>query len=298
MVDAYKDLVCEKYTSESTAEARRLQTRILQATQDRRDLRVDMDRLLGDHFAPREATYAKAGTAHTELYPLALGSGVVQVDGESSKTVLTLDGALLNQDLGSRSQVAMQRSSAATLGGVSGHIDDGALREWQVTGLALRKFRDTLNTVPSAFTSSRGLGLGVTVLDVHHSAQTGRTRTRIAGIEALANIMSTPNYNDFLLVSIGGELAHQDQYEVAIPIGFEHLWSFDDAMNWQWRNAVSYDVTTGNRFSASSSLAIRLGEMRNRDILVRLGADYTREHTDRDILDTLTLKAQLELNRW
>lgn len=298
MVHAYKGIVCEKYTSESTAEARKLQAHILRTAKDKRDFRVDTDQLLNDHFSPREAAYARAGTAHTELYPLAFGPGFVQVDGESGKSVLTFDGALLNQDLGSRSRIAMQRSSAATLGGVSGHIGDGDLREWQITGLTLRKFRDTLNSVPSAFTSARGLGLGLTVLDVHHSAQTGKTRTNIAGIEALANIISTPNYNDFLLVSIGVELTHQDKYEVGIPIGFEHLWSFDDAMKWQWRNTATYDVTTGDRFSASSSLAVRLGDVWNRDVLLRLGADYKRERGDRATVDTVILKAQLELNRW
>ncbi|MBL7115230.1 MAG: DUF4105 domain-containing protein [Kiritimatiellae bacterium] len=297
MIYAHKDLVCEQYTSETTAEARGLQALIL-ADQFSVDSVVDTDKLLADCFTSVEARHATYGTAHTELYPFALGVGYVQRKHLADEVVLTIDGSLMKQDLGSRSCVAMQRSSAVTLGGVSAHIGDEGLMDWNVSALKLRKFRDTLNSVPSARVSTRGLGLGVTALDVHHYDQTEETVNVIAGVEALANLLSSTHYNDFLLLSAGAEIVHNDGYGVGVPVGFEHLWSFDNAMNWQWRNKATYDLAWKDRLDVNSSVAVRLGEMFRRDVLLVFGADYTRVHFDAESEESLILKAQIEINRW
>lgn len=296
MVFADKALVCENYTTDTTAQARTVQAEILeQAVVDVRELHADTDRLLNDSFGPREAEYGALGTAHTELYRAAVGWGFVKTEGQESASMVAVEAALLGQDLGSRSRVAMQRSSALGLGAVSALVDHDGLADWRVTGLRLRKFRDTLNNVPSGFTSTRGLGLGLKVLDVNHFDSPDETVTTLGGVEALFNLGSTPNYNDFLLLSMGGGLVYEDAYAAAVQVGYEHLWSWDSAMNWQWRNSAEYDLVSRDRWFAHSSLAIRLGELWKSDFILRLGADYRHEQND---ADTLVLRALLEINRW
>jgi len=297
MIHAHKDLVCEQYTSETTAEARKVQAHIFATDDPLGGFVIDTDELLHDYFGPVEALHATYGTKHTELYRFAFGLGFVRREHLPDRTVIVLDGSLFKQDLGSRSRVAMQRSSAVTLGGLSAHVGDDGIADWQVTALKLRKFRDTLNSVPSAIGSTRGLGLGLTALDVHHS-DSGKTVSAIGGVEGLANIISSANYNDFLLLSAGIELIYDDGYELGAPIGLEHLWSFDNAMNWQWRNGVTYDPVSRNRLTAHSSMVIRLGEMMHADLLLRLGADYRRANRGAQPDETVVLKTQLEVNRW
>lgn len=297
LIYAHKDLVCEQYTSASTAEARRLQALVFDAGLSS-NMVVGTDDLISNAFAPIEARDATYGTTHTKLYPVAIGVGTVQRKHLPDETVLAIDGSLMKQDLGSRSCVAMQRSSAVTLGGVSAHLGDEGLMDWHVTALKLRKFRDTLNCVPSVLISPRGLGLGLTALDVHHYDQTDETVNTLAGVEVLANLLSSAHYNDFLLLSAGAGIVHNDGYGVGVPVGFEHLWSFDDAMHWQWRNKATYDLAWNDRLDASSSMVVRLGEVFGSDVLLAFGADYTRVNFDAESEEMLVLKAQFEINRW
>ncbi|NQU39156.1 MAG: DUF4105 domain-containing protein [Lentisphaerae bacterium] len=297
MIYAHKDLVCEQYTSASTAEARKLQA-LIYDTSLSRDAVIDTGKLLDDVFAPTEALHATQGTAHTKLYRFALGVGHVHRKHLPCETVMTFDGSLLKQDMGSSSRVAMQRSSAVTLGGVSATVNDGGVLDWHVSVLKLRKFRDTLNSVPSAMGSTRGLGLGLTILDIHHYDRGEETLSTLAGVECLANIISSANYNDFLLLAVGAEVTHDDGYGLGIPVGFEHLWSFDDAMHWQWRNRATYDWVSRDRLSVNSSLVIRLGEVFRSDVLLGLSADYARANLNQEADETVVLKAHLEINRW
>lgn len=296
MIYEHKDLICENYTSSSTFEARKLQAHILKNSSFNNPV-SNTDKLLNDYFDATESLYAKRGSAHTELYRFAFGVGHIHYNDLSDKTVFALAGSLLKQDMGSRSRIAMQRSSAVTLGGFSANISDDSIDNWKITGLKLRKFRDTLNNVPSIWESARSLGLGLTVLDIDHSDLEG-TRTVIGGIECLGNLLSSANYNDFLLLSAGVDFSYDDGYEIGIPIGFEHLWSFDKEMNRQWRNHLIYDPVSNDRLRVSSSLVILLGELFHADWLIRFAAEYLKTGASTESGDTLVTKFQLEINRW
>ena len=297
MVYAHKDLICENYTSDTTAAARRLQRDILASGGLDEVTPLNSSSRHSGGFSATETRSAKTGTDHTELYRLAVGVSATR-EGGNGQTALMIDGALLNQDMGSRSQVAMQRSSAVRLGGWRAQWDGSTITDWQAQALTLRKFRDTLYTVPSAFSSTRGLGIGLAVAEVEHWHTADATLFTLGRAEGLACIFATPNNNDFLLVSAGAELWRRDNYTLSFPIGVEHLWSLDDAMNWQWRTRATVDAANTRRVGAASGLMIRLGDDCQADWLLAIGIDYRQDEFHDRPQDRLCSHVLLEVNRW
>jgi hypothetical protein len=204
----------------------------------------------------------------------------------------------------------MQRGSAVELGGLSVVLDDHDIKEWHLTGLSLRKFRDTLNRVTSCFASTRGLGLGLTALEFQHVNKERRTYGTIVGAEVLGNIVSSANHRDYLLLSAGANITYNEYVDhsnagVNIPFGAESLWTIDPLMKWQWRNTAVFNRSmrdeNGHELSLSSSISRRLGEFMGSEIVSGLSVRYRRGY-EGDIIssdrETLIGQLQLEINRW
>ena len=310
MVHSHKDWVCENYTSAATTEARQLQKQILKTATNIETLRVNATRLKNQTFAPVEASSFGHGSNHTELYPLKLGGGRFHDDVSADANVFRLDLALLKQDMGSPSRVAMQRQSAITLGGLDIVSDGHDVIDVSLTGLRLTKFRDTLQGVPSVFGSTRGLGLGLNALEFDRRRHPRQTRGSLVGVALLGNVISSANYNNYLYFSLGGDIAYRDENHhrnlgLSVPLGAESLLTLGPDLSLQWRNAATYRIATRDENSdelfLSSELAYRLGELGTCEFLLGLSVEYTKEYAgglvDEDRHDLLQT-CHIQINRW
>jgi len=311
MVHGDKGLVCENYTSRPTTEARQLQEVILAHSPDIKPLRLNMESLIGSTHAPVEISDFNEGSKHTQHYPLKVGAGYYESgDRSSDGFTLTLQGAFLQQEMGSPSSLAMQRAGSLELGTASFIFDDQEVKEWRVTGLRLRKFRDTLNRVPSVFSSTRGLGLGLSALDIEHIESPHKTKATLIGGEILGNIISSRQHKHFLLLAVGTELNYfrypdHENLGVNIPLSMESLVSFDSAMRWQWRSSATYSISTrrenSDELRAATSIRYRLCEFMNSEWTSGLSMTYRHDYgngqSDHNS-DTWIAHVELHISRW
>jgi hypothetical protein len=312
MVHRDKGMICEDYTTEPTAEARRLQQHILLISADIEPLRLEVNERIASAYAPVEIRENSRGSMHTGHYVMQVGAGMY---GASDPThdgfVLTLQGALLQQEMGSPSRLAMQRGGSLELGGFSMVFDDEEVKQWRATGLRLRKFRDTLNRVPSCFASTRGWGLGLRSLDVDHDGGLRRTKGTLIGGEVIGNIISSPQHSSYLFFAIGSDVNYyhyasgHENVDVMIPFGMEGLVGLDANMRWQWRSAAMYGLAVreenGNEFRAGTEIRCRLGEFMRSEWT--LGAAMTYRHDDEsesisDSSESWLWQVNLQINRW
>jgi hypothetical protein len=173
--------------------------------------------------------------------------------------------------------------------------------------LRLQKFRDTLDRVSSGVHSTRGLGLGLTVLDYQYREIGSKTHGTLAGAAILANVISSERHNDYLFFSVGSDVVyhgydHHKNMGVEIPVRMESLVS---AGRLQWRSEAEYTASTrsdnGHEFRIGTSLALRLGECFGAETKVRLSVDHQTVFAGdivRDDEDRLVGQLQLEINRW
>ena len=179
MAFSFKDLECENYTSKVTSEARHIQREIIRLNQKSGKLNgISIDKLVETEFIPEEKEVYNIGYPHTKLlnYRFGLGGFHSQYTNNSypllyGNSSFTFAGSLFHQEMGSISNLAMQRSSYVELGGLSLSITRtngiAYLNNWYFTGLKLQKFRDRLNQVPSYWKPQGKIGLGLTVLDFY-----------------------------------------------------------------------------------------------------------------------------------
>ena len=120
-----------------------------------------MPALFDEVYSPIERAGRFQGRPHTQHFTGSPGLGRYRADGAEDGWVFAMDAAMLKQERGSSSSIAMQRGSAVELFGGGVIADDGGIREWRITGLRLQKFRDTLARVSSVWDGFRGLGLGL-----------------------------------------------------------------------------------------------------------------------------------------
>ena len=304
MVYVFKGLNCENYTTAATAEARTLQATILRGGGD---VSAYSSRALPAYYGPQEQAVIDQGTPHTQHFTWSVGVGYYDVKGQESGLVGSLEGALLKQQMGATSSVAMQRGSAVELGGVAAVFDETGFREGRVTGLRLQKFRDTLDRVRAGWETTRGLGLGLTVLDYQYREIGSKTHGALAGAALLGNLISSPRHNDFLFVSLGSDVAYHgyDRHQnlaLDIPCRMEALVTVGRL---QWRSDAEVTLSTrddnGHEFRVGSSLAFRLGEVRGAETKLRLSVDHQTVFAGdivREEEGRLWGQLQVEINRW
>lgn len=259
-----KDRVCRDYTSAATAAAREMQKNLRRSTLlPVQDMQFELEQ------APEYSTLRK-GTDHTGLFTAT--PGVASLDG---RFAFALDGALLKQEMGSPSKIAMQRAGALELGGVSIVDDLNGNTEWRVTGLRLEKFRETLECVPSCLRSARGFGLGLSVLNAEHLELTGATRMRWGGIGALANLYSSEDHDNFLFASLGLEFSRMEQNGFELPIRIESLVTSGDI---QWRTCAELLKSAiggiSDEVRAETGFALRMNEGKGSEYSLRASVDY------------------------
>lgn len=309
MLHHHKDWICENYTSSAATQARCIQKEILSSDPSWTPPELDVLHLLQDLHAPLELRDAEMGSSHTGLYPLEAGIGYFQEDDSKESAVTVLRAAFLEQQMGDPSAVAMQRQSSLLLGGVEVVTADD-LKEWRLTGLRLQKFRDTRLSVPSVFNSTRGLGVGLTVLDAHHQRTRHRTTLNVLGGAILANLAASQFYDDYLFVSVGADALYTEQdrhrnASVRLPLRVQSLLTFGPQRTFQWRNraglAWSAREENSDEISLSSELAYRLGEWKGAEWGLILGLAYDRETASGLIKDdqkTLRVDCRMRVNRW
>lgn len=282
MVYDNKREACEDYTSAATAEARRLQAFILEQEKEADALRLAVDTWVVDSYSPVERGGAEKGGLHTGLYEGRIGAGYYASDGVD-RGAMRLSFTMLNQEMGSSSSVAMQRGGSLTLGAFGLTATDEAMLDWQVTGLRLRKFRDTLDRVEGGWFNTRGLGLGLRALEAHHERDLQRTRTTLFGAEVLFNVASSARHARHLYLfggANGNYLRYRKHENITITpsVGFEALVTLDEAMRWQGRASGTWLFSTreenSDEFQFLSSLRYRLGEVWGREIFLGVAFDY------------------------
>lgn len=292
MAYSHKDLVCENYTSPITAEARRLQKEVLlQPDIAISDIRADIDRLIRAEFEDRERGAYTRGYPHTGHYTFGLGTGFYKTQYEESSQAIMLDAAFYQQEMGSRSSLAMQRGSAVDLGRASAVFDmsgqkSGRLKAWGLTCLNVRKFRDRLGRVPSFWEPGATFGLGLTVLDFEGDKDIRRSFGTVGGIEGLLSIYSFQENCNFLYASAGAEIVsdkkgEEHHWSVMVPVRMESLCTFDRMRKWQMRNEMKYSVSINDKvpdqLKLSSSLDCRLDAVMGLEVVLRLQYELKRE---------------------
>ena len=306
LVFADKGQHCENYTSEATAEARAIQKRLLAFLPDPTP-RLRIDEMLHTHYEPLEQKALSQGRPHTQLFTHSLGLSYIIPQHEKNQWLPSIEGALLKQEMGSSSSVAMQRGSALLLGGFSLLGHDEGIHEWNITGLRIEKFRDQLNRVSSVGHSSRGFGLGLTVLDYKYRKFAHYTHGSLAGIALTGNLLSSWHHKAFLNVSAGSDWAHhQENHDDTLALDFPlKIESLVSSTRVEWRNKASFTASSsrqiGDSWHVNSSLALYLGEFKGREIKLRLSFDHEqRSSTSRvpNKQERSLAQIQFEINRW
>lgn len=310
MVFADKGLRCENYTSDAVAAARARQREWLLRDPERMPPALDVDEVLQAVYAPFEQAGFAQGTAHTGLFKHRLSLGLHGRGKADSSFALGFSASILEQDMGSSSAIAMQRSSAVTLGAAEVVASADGIAEWGLSGLDLRKFRDTLDRVPSGLNSLRGVGIGLSLLNLHHQTQPKRTDASLAGAALLCNLFSSPQHNHFLYLSLGSDLAWHEvaghsSLGVELPLRAESLISLGPRRNLQWRNdariAWSLRSDTDAAWRLRSGFRYRLGEWAQREWHLAANVAYRDDpatHTHGAAARSHFASLSLDVLRW
>jgi len=287
MVYEHKDLDCEQYTSNVTAQAREYQRRIMLAS-NASVTTVSTDNLLSDYYKNTADNAYAQGVPHTKLLAYGIGTGYYSNSKQNSNAIVSFNITLDEQQLGSISNIAMQRSSYVKLAssqinfGVNNNQENSIL-SWRFTALEVRKFKDRLNRVPSYFSPAGSIGLGLSLLDVEIDNVLRIEHGTWFGGELLFNILSSAEHNNYIYTSIGADLRYHktpddSNTRVVLPARLETLITFDQKRHWQWRNNIEYRYAIDNDFEHeyefNSGLTYQMGEIVGRLILFRVSSEY------------------------
>ena len=270
MVFDPKDRLCRDYTSEATAEARRLQRDLLQTG-----------------FTPSPASEPvvplssapPTGNLHTGLYPLSLAPALLNSETSPARAALTVGASVLKQEMGEPSRVAMQRAGFVELGGVSALLTKDGAEELRLIGLDMRKFRENLGRVASGLRSRRGWGIGLKVLEIEKRTVGPEWTGSAAGVSGLINLWSSPEYQSHAHLGAGMDFGflHDDgdtEWGLRFPLRFESLLTLPSAL---WRTRVTYThpliENAEPEWRAVASLELPLGEWRGAGHSLRLAGD-------------------------
>lgn len=298
MAYSYKDIICENYTSPATAEVRKLQKLILSNQRsDHSQVKMNVDELINTTYTETEKISFSQGHPHTGHYALNLGTGYSHSNLFGDAPVFMAETFLHHQEMGSVSNISMQRSSYVDLGRISLMFDKKNSRRVRLksisgTGLKIRKFRDRLGRIPSVLGSSGNFGLGLTLLDMEKSYDTKSLNGTIAGVAALFSLYSTFDNNDYLYFSLGTDIFSQNQNKfsdfdssrrtgITLPLRLENLTTFGSKRRFQLRNEIEYNFSTGkdisDTVSAGSSITLRLNNFNGNEFLVKLQYAYLKQ---------------------
>ena len=282
---------CRDLTSEATTAAREFQAELMQTFPDAKP-----EQLFGESFPLNPSPSLFKGSDHTGLF--ALETGPTWLEDHAG---WMFSGTLLQQQMGSRSELAMQRAGELTLGRGEFFFDNDSLQEWQVTGLSLKKFRERLGRVSPGLFSSQGWGLGLSVLNIKGRRFGPDLQGQVAGISGWVNLFSSTSNRQYLIVGTGLDVGWSHDKEtdtdwgLYLPLQVESLLS---AGSLQWRNRFAWIPNTIEdapiEMTFKSDLALPLGEWKKTEVLFHLTADSLWSGNQQRTLGSLSF----EFNRW
>jgi len=310
MAYGHKDMLCENYTSQVSERIRIFQERLLKNIKEIRPL--DIKSILeGEHLGNEEEAY-KEGLPRTQLLSYGLGLGHYH-SNDKDRTTLRLNGSIEKQNMGSISNLAMQRGNFVRMGDVDISLSNNSklrVTTWEASLLKIQKFQDRLDTIPSYFSSAGNLGLGLSVLDFRGTDERDMVSGTIVGGKVLVNLFSSTNNNDFIYLSLGADVSYQkDSYykEIGfqIPSSVNSLMSFGNRRQLQWRNKFEYASSIGNKLKdeirLKTELTYQLGVHAKSLYLLRLGMSYDKLISSKEGSDSFSYTQGwigLEVHPW
>lgn len=287
MAYGHKDMVCEKYTSPLSAEVRKLQELLLTRVTNIKPF--DTKSIIQKEYVPYEQSAYDEGISRTQLLTYGAGVGHYRSKNEVS-TVLRLSGSIEKQDMGSISNLAMQRGNSVRIGSLDIALGKDLhsqvkLKTWEVSLLKIQKFQDRLETIPSYFSSAGSLGLGLSVLDFRGTQERDMVSGTIAGGKVLMNLFSSENNNNFVYLSLGLDISHQEdsyyrQTGIQVPSSIHSLMSFGSKRQLQWKNGLEYRSSINDKLKdeirLDTELRYQLGEYAKSLFLLKIGLSYDK----------------------
>ncbi len=304
LVHQDKAQLCERYTSEATAEIRAWQRALLSRDAAlAQTAAVDTNQVIAERYKGDEEALSQAGSSHTNLSALTAGVGALNFTEGRGEQVLAIGTALHAQDMGSRSSQAMQRATSVVLGEARVDLgrDGPPVKRWTVTGLSIRKFKERLDTVPNFFDQYGTFGIGLHLLELRGRPARREVRGSLGGGELLFNLASSHAHDRYVFAGVGAALDVDSGRQAAVPraalpLRAEVLWTFDDKRLWQlradaeWRpslyaGAIAHDATGHAR------LDWRAPSPGGSELIVQMSGEWARARYNGWLLG-------LELNRW
>ncbi len=298
MVYEYKDMICENYTSKVSAETREF-LKNLRKNIDR-NKSIDLDKLTKSYYQSKEEKLYKEGEHHSQLLTFAIGLG-----SYNDEYITHIDTSFTKQNMGSFSNISMQRSSAVELGHFSINLSkENNLHSWQIKSLSIQKIQERLLYTPNYFSTAGSLGFGINVLNYKGNKEKNHFRGTLLGGELLFNLTSSQNYNSHLFLSTGLDLAQQKYKDknnkgLMIPIYLQNTNSFF-YNKLKWQNKLLYNSSLKSalhdELEFSSELRYKLPKFDEKLYLLKLRFDYDKSSYFPSFNRSLWFG--LEVNNW
>ncbi|MEA3512882.1 MAG: DUF4105 domain-containing protein [Campylobacterota bacterium] len=301
MAYEHKDLYCKKYTSKVTTKAREFQIYLMKRKEKFKNEKLNISNLINEKFKKLEKEKYNEGINHTKLLPLTVALGK-----ENKSNITHLELSLIKQNMGSLSNISMQRANSVNLASLTANIKNNyQLSNWSFTTLNIHKFKERLSKVPSIFSKHGHIGLGLNVLDYEGNYKENTFNGTIIGGELLFNLISSNNYNDYLFFSSGANINHNKDNEydkklLILPSYFQSLITIGAKREFQYQNKLTYNKSLNNDIKDNSSfnseLRYKLPKINEIMMIMKLSFKYNYIYVSKKTNKQLWLG--LEILKW
>jgi hypothetical protein len=298
MAYEHKNLVCENYTSKLTTQTRIFQDKLLNLINDPS---IKVESTINKKYKAFEELEYNNGQSHTNLLSFGVGYGK-----NNSKKILHLEASIVKQEMGSLSNIAMQRGNSVKLGSFDINLlEDAKVANWEFTALNIKKLKERLDTIPSYFSYSGEFGLGLNVLDYKGNHSLNYMEGSIIGGELLFNMISSKSQEDYLFISLGSQMAYQKYNDISntglsFPIYLQNMFSFGEKRELQWQTKLSYAKAIKEKMDSRKNF---MSELRyklpfNTDAQYLAKVKYEKQFKSKNLLGDETFYISLEVNNW
>ncbi len=298
MAFEHKNLVCENYTSKLTTQTRIFQDKLFKYI---KNPSIKVDSTINKKYKAFEKFEYNNGESHTNLLSFGIGYGE-----NNNKKILHLEGSVVKQEMGSLSNIAMQRGNSVRLGTIDiTLLEDDKVANWEFTALNIKKLKERLDTIPSYFSYSGEFGLGLNVLDYRGNHSLNYKEGSIIGGELLFNMISSKSQEDYIFISLGSQVAYQKYKEISnigltFPIYLQNMFSFGEKRKLQWQTKLSYSKAIKEKMDSRknfvSELRYKLPFSTDAQYLAKL--KYEKQFKSKNLLGDKTFWLGLEVNNW
>lgn len=295
----YKELLCEEYTPEVTKKIRAFQVILLPKIKEFSPL--DIESFISKKYTDFKKEEYEKGENHTQLLSFGFGLGRYE-----DKNLLHLEGSVVKQEMGSLSNIAMQRGNSVQLGNFELNlIDNEEISTWSFSALNIKKFKERLEYIPSFFSYSGEFGLALNALDYKGDKIQKSVEGSIMGGELLFNLISSNSHEDYIYTSIGSQIAYQKYNDkssmgLMFPIYIQNMFTFGEKRELQWQNKFLYNKAykekMDSRKNITSELRYKLPLDKEEQYLLKLKYDY--QYKSKNLAQNKTLWIGIEINNW